>query len=216
MRCFFQAHFFSALYKMVIVSFKYINNIGVFAQCVYQPKEKAKAITLLLILVICFTGFGCAPSGETSPGTVVIEGDAVGEKVSFTLDELKSMENGLVEADYFALNSYGSKEYVHFKGIWVWHILEEKVSLKEHASKVSFLAEDGYEAMFTLDDVQREDYIDEQNPGTKYKMILAWEENGREYNLDQGNPFQLVVGQREPGDVNRPCWVRNVKTIRID
>ena len=47
-------------------------------------------------------------------------------------------------------------------------------------------------------------------------MILAWEENGREYDLKKGNPFRLVVGQRKPGDVNKPYWVNYVRTIRID
>jgi hypothetical protein len=183
-------------------------------QCIY--KNKVAVIVLTLILIICASGCGCASSEDVPRGTVVIEGDAVEGRASFTLEELKAMEDGLVEADYFALNSYGSKEYVHFKGIWVWHLLKEKANLKEHASTVSFIAEDGYEVEFTLEDVQREDYIDEQNPQTKYKMILAWEENDREYNPGKGNPFQLVVGQREPGDENRPCWVRNVKTIRID
>jgi hypothetical protein len=216
MQCFYQAHFFNALYKTIIIMFKYINKSGVSAQHVYQYKKEAKIIALLLLLIICATGCGCTPSEEVLPGTVVIEGDAVEGRASFTLEELKAMEDGLVEADYFALNSYGSKDYVHFKGIWVWHILKAKANLKEHASKVAFIAEDGYKAEFTLEDVQREDYIDEQNPQTKYKMILAWEENGREYDPEKGNPFQLVVGQREPGDENRPCWVRNVKTIRID
>ena len=90
------------------------------------------------------------------------------------------------------------------------------MSLQDHASRVTFIAEDGYEVEFPLEDIKREDYIDEQNPQTKYKMILAWEENGREYDPEKGNPFQLVVGQREPGEANRPYWVRNVMIIRID
>jgi DMSO/TMAO reductase YedYZ molybdopterin-dependent catalytic subunit len=88
--------------------------------------------------------------------------------------------------------------------------------LKDNASQVSFIAEDGYTVGYTLAEVQREDYIDEENPGAKLKLILAWEEGGEEFDPEQGNPFQLVVGQREPGDVNKPYWVRNVKTIRID
>ena len=204
-------------FKTIAVLFNYINNFGVSAaQCVYQCKEKLKAIALLLVLFICAAGCGCAQSEKVPRGTVVIKGDAVQSRASFTLDELKSMEDGLVEATYFALNSYGSKEYVHFKGVWVWHLLNEKVSLQDHASRVTFIAEDGYEVEFPLEDIKREDYIDEQNPQTKYKMILAWEENGREYNPEKGNPFQLVVGQREPGEANRPYWVRNVMIIRID
>ncbi len=177
--------------------------------------NKVISIILLLLLISIFT-LGCGPQEETAAGTIVIEGDAVESKASFTLDELKSMEEGLVEADYFSINSYGTKEYFHFKGVWVGHILQEKVNLKDHASNVTFIAEDGYTVEYTLTDVLREDYIDEQNPEMKYKMILAWEEDGREYDPQNGNPFRLVVGQKEPGDVNKPSWVSNVKTIRID
>ena len=41
------------------------------------------------------------PKEKTPSGLLVIEGDAVEDKVSFTLDELKSMPEGIVEADYF-------------------------------------------------------------------------------------------------------------------
>lgn len=184
--------------------------------CICLYKEKAVYLMLLLILLVSALVFGCAEPKEAPLGTVLIEGNAVKEKVTFTIKELKAMEDGLVEADYFAINSYGTKEYYHFKGVWVWYILQEKVSLKDTALKVSFIAEDGYKVEYSLDDVKKEDYIDEQNPETKYKMILAWEEDGREYQMDHGNPFKLVVGQKEPGDVNKPYWVRNVKTIRID
>jgi hypothetical protein len=182
----------------------------------YLHRKKALSFTLLLILALCTLTGGCAPTEEPSSGSLLIEGDGVESKVSFTLEELKSMKDGLVEADYFSINSYGSKGYSHFKGVWVWYVLNEKVSLKGDASQVSFIAEDGYQVDYTIKEVKREDYIDEQNPETKYKMILAWEENGVENDLAIGSPFQLVVGQREPGDVNRPFWVRNIKTIRVD
>ena len=85
---------------------------------------------------------GCGAPQEVLTGTVVIEGDAVKAAASFTLEELKSMEEGLVEADYVSINSYGTKEYFHYKGVWVWHIIKEKVSLRDNAAKVSFIAED--------------------------------------------------------------------------
>lgn len=182
----------------------------------FSHRKKVLPVTLLLVLILCTLAGGCSPKEEPSSGSLLIEGDAVESRVYFTLEELKSMEDGLVEADYFSINSYGSQGYSHFKGIWVWHLLSEKVSLKQSASKVSFIAEDGYQAEYTLGEIKREDYIDQQNPETKYKMILAWEENGIEYDPATGNPFQLVVGQREPGEQNRPYWVRNVKIIRVD
>lgn len=168
-------------------------------------------IFIVILLTICILGLGCATSGEAPEGDLFIEGKGVKDKVSFTMEDLKAMEDGLIEADYFALNSHGTKGYSHFKGIWTGYILNEKLALKDKASQVTFIAGDGYEVEYTLEEVMREDYIDEQNPETKYKMILAWEENGREL-----NSLQLVVGQRKPGDVNKPYWVRNVKTIRID
>ena len=181
-------------------------------------KEKAVVSTWLLLLLICIlVGCGGGPSqDEVAAGTVVIKGEAVEGKAFLTLEELKSMEEGLVEADYFCINSYGTKQCFHFKGIWVGHILQEKVNLKDQVSKVTFIAEDGYKVEYSLADVQKDDYIDEQNPETKYKMILAWEEDGREYDLQKGNPFRLVIGQKEPGDVNKPYWVSNVQTIIID
>ena len=36
------------------------------------------------------------------------------------------------------------------------------------------------------------------------------------HEIRDGQPLQLVMGQRQPGDVNKPYWVRYVKTIRID
>ncbi|MGI6452335.1 MAG: hypothetical protein ACOX0E_02445 [Syntrophomonadaceae bacterium] len=174
------------------------------------------AIIALLLWITCCLGIGCESPREVPPNSLLVEGKGVKESVLFSVEELKSLEEGIVEAEYFSINSYGTKAYTHFKGIWVWYLLSAKVSLTDDASRVSFIAEDGYTVEYMLEDVKRDDYIDEQNPHTHYKMILAWEENGYEYDERDGNPLQLVVGQREPGDVNKPYWVRNVVKISID
>ncbi|MDI9477103.1 MAG: molybdopterin-dependent oxidoreductase [Natronincolaceae bacterium] len=171
---------------------------------------------ILPIMLICIILVGCASKKEVPVGTVVVEGDAAESRAFFTLEELKAMEEGLREADYFSLNSYGTRKYFHFKGISLGYLLREKVGLKDHASKITFIAEDGYKVEYTPEDVLKKDYIDEENPEVKYEMILAWEEDGVEYNPEIGNPFRLVVGQKEPGDVNKPYWVLNVKIICID
>jgi hypothetical protein len=184
-----------------------------------QPKYllRGKVVSSLVILFLVLSSLpGCTPREKVAADILLIEGGGVKEKITFTLEELKSMEDGLVEADYFSKNSYGTEEYLHCKGIWVWYLLREKASLKEHASIVSFIADDGYKAEYTLEDVKREDYLDEHNPETGYKMILAWEIDGKENASRKESPFQLVVGQREPGDTNRPYWVRFVKTILVD
>ncbi len=175
-------------------------------------------VLLLAFLLLAMVQAGCQDGRHDSAGDgfLVIRGDAVDAETRFSMDEIKSMADGLVEDDYFSVNSYGTKEYTHFKGVWLWYLLQEKVNLKDHASKVSITAEDGYKVEYTLEEIKRDDYIDEQNPNAKYKMILAWEENGREFNTGEGNPLKLVVGQKESGEVNKPFWARNVKTIRVD
>ena len=73
-----------------------------------SPNTK-RAAALLILLIFCTFVNGCGAPQEVPTGTVVIEGDAVKAAASFTLEELKSMEEGLVEADYVSINSYGTK-----------------------------------------------------------------------------------------------------------
>lgn len=143
-------------------------------------------------------------------------GSGIESPISISLEELKNMKGGVVEDDYFSLNSYGTKEYFHFKGVAIGYLLNQKVKFKKGATKVKFIAEDGYTIEYHINEVMKEDYIDEQNPDKKYKMIIAWEENGKAYNPKQGKPFRLVVGQKGEGDINKPNWVQNIKSIQID
>lgn len=183
-----------------------------------HPKDRNLFIIGVCLLIFCLAGAGClSPDTDKAPAEeLIIEGEGVkGEKV-FTLSDLQLMEEGLVEADYFGINTYGAKGHTHFKGIGVWYLLSKQAELKDDAAYVTFIAEDGYEVTYSLAEVEKGDYIDEQNPEAKLKMILAWEENGYEYDPRVGMPLQLTVGQQEPGDINKPYWVKNVVTIRVE
>jgi len=181
-------------------------------------KSLTIVITIIILLLVCLSEGGCAsPAAEEATAEeLLIEGNGVQDRAVFTLNDLQFMEEGLVEADYFGINSYGTRGYTHFKGIGVWYLLSKQVELKDDAARVTFIAEDGYEVEYSIAEVKKEDYIDEQNPETRLKMILAWEENGYEYDPRAGMPLQLTVGQQEPGDINKPYWVKNVVTIRVE
>ncbi len=182
-----------------------------------KPIQYAVAVLLLITLLGTVGCAGEPPAVvEEEQSFITIEGPGVEIEVRLSLEELQSMSDDLVEDDYFSINTYGTEEYFHFKGVWVWAILEKKAELKEEATAVSFIAEDGYTVTYTLDEVRRDDYIDQNDPDKKYKMILAWEENHRAYDPAEGNPFRLVNGQREPGDVNKPLWVSQVQTIKVE
>lgn len=139
----------------------------------------------------------------------------VGNPLSLTLDELKAMENLIFEGDFYSLNNFGTTQHTRFKGVKLWRLLE-KAQIASDAAKVRIVATDGYEMEFTVDEVKRQDYIDETNPDVKLPMIIAWEENGQEYDVEEGPPYKLVVGQKEPGDINKPQWVSNIDRIIVE
>jgi len=178
-------------------------------------KKWLRLLLGILLLTVLFTN-GCR-SEKTGDDKAVIEinGEGILAPAKVSLEQMKGMEAGLVEADFFSLNSYGTREYTAFKGVWLWHLLQETVELKDDATQVTIVAEDGYQVTYTLEEVQRKDYLDEQNSDSTYPMIIAWEQAGQPFDPDQGNPFQLVVGQREPGDVNKPYWVRHIITLEV-
>jgi DMSO/TMAO reductase YedYZ molybdopterin-dependent catalytic subunit len=147
--------------------------------------------------------------------SLLIEGSGIEEPIALSLDELKSMTEAYYEDDYFSLNSYGTKEYFFFKGIKLGAVLE-KAGIKESAAGLTFVASDGYKFELTLEQALKDDYIDEQNPDKKYPVIIAWHENGQDYNASKGAPFRLVIGQKEPGDVNKPQWVQNIAKIIVN
>lgn len=156
-----------------------------------------------------------APSTEKEGHTLKIEGK-VQNNVTFTLDELKEMSDIIYESSYYSLNNFGTTRHDTFKGVNLWGLLNQKAQIQSDASKVTILAVDGYSMEFTVDQVKKQDYIDETNPDAKFPMIIAWEENGVEYSSDDGPPFKLIVGQTEAGDTNKPQWVSNIDKIIVE
>lgn len=154
---------------------------------------------------------------ESNEDKVVLEisGTGIDNPLKLSLDKIKEMKDYYFEDDYFSLNSFGTKEYFSFKGIKLKGILE-KAKLKEDAAAIKFVASDGYSIELTIEQALKEDYIDEQDSSKKYPVIIAWNENGEDYNAEKGLPFRLVIGQKEPGDVNKPQWVQNIAKIIVD
>lgn len=137
-------------------------------------------------------------------------------QVSLTLDELKGMNDIIFEDDFYSLNNFGTTSYTHFKGVNLWNLLEQKSGISSNATKITVIAVDGYKVEFTIDQVKKQDYIDETNLDKRFPMIIAWEEKNQEYDSSEGPPYKLVVGQREAGDVNKPQWISNIDRIIVE
>jgi DMSO/TMAO reductase YedYZ molybdopterin-dependent catalytic subunit len=151
---------------------------------------------------------------EKTGDILKVEGK-VGNKLDLSLNELKAMESIIFQGEYYSINNFGTTNHTKFKGVNLWKLLEQ-AKVSSAATKVTIMAIDGYKMEFTIDQVKRQDYIDETNPDKKLPMIIAWEENGEEYDLEEGPPFKLVVGQKEAGDVNKPQWVSNIDRIIVE
>ncbi len=155
-----------------------------------------------------------APIEEKANG-LHIQGK-VKNPLSLNLDDLKAMNDIIFKGNFYSLNNFGTRAYTEFKGVNLWSLLKSKAEISDEATKVKIIASDGYEMQFTVEQVKRQDYIDETDDTAKFPMIIAWEENGEEYDLDDGLPFKLVIGQKEPGDVNKPQWVSNIEKILVE
>ena len=92
----------------------------------------------------------------------------------------------------------------------------DKAKLKGTAKKVKFVATDGYSQELSAEEALKEDYIDEDNPEKKFPVIIAWHENGKDYDIKKGAPFRVVVGQLEVDDMNKPKWVSNIAKIIVE
>ena len=165
---------------------------------------------------------------------VYLGGKAFGARANatnFTLPEIKELiryahirdkkvyvtvNTIIFEDEFYSLNSFGTTGHTLFKGVKLWSLLEQKAKISPNASKITLIATDGYSMEFTVNQVKKLDYIDETNPNKKFPMIIAWEENGIEYDVADGPPYKLIVGQKEAGDVNKPQWVSNVDRIIVE
>lgn len=152
---------------------------------------------------------------EAQEGGLKIEGK-VEKELALSLDGLKEMKDLIFKGKFYSLNNFGTTAHTEFKGVNLWRLLDEKAKISSHATKVRIIATDGYEMEFAVEAVKRQDYIDETDPEASFPMIIAWEEDGEEYDPDYGVPFKLVVGQKEPGDTNKPQWVSNIDKIVVE
>ena len=152
---------------------------------------------------------------KVEANTLKIQGN-IANKLNLTLAELKSMNDIIFEDEFYSLNSFGTTGHTSFKGVKLWSLLEQKAKISPNASKITLIATDGYSMEFTVNQVKKLDYIDETNPEKKFPMIIAWEENGIEYDVADGPPYKLIVGQKEAGDVNKPQWVSNIDRIIVE
>lgn len=147
--------------------------------------------------------------------TLKIQGK-VSNELSLSLEELQAFTDIGFSGTFYSLNNFGTTDHTDFKGVNLWLLLRDKAGVSDSATTVKVIAVDGYEVEFSIDQVKRSDYIDETNQDVKLPVIIAWQENGENYSINDGPPYKLVIGQKEPGDINKPQWVSNIDKIIVE
>jgi len=146
---------------------------------------------------------------------IKIEGK-VSKPITLGLKQLKELVKLGYTNDYYSLNSFGTTGHTNFKGIKLWGLLTEVADIQDDAATVRIIATDGYEISLSISQVKREDYIDETDQSKMLPIIIAWQENGVDYDVNSRPPYKMVVGQKQPGDVNKPNWVSDIHRIIVE
>ena len=147
--------------------------------------------------------------------TLKIQGK-VSNELSLSLSELQAFTDIGFSGSFYSLNNFGTTNHTDFKGVNLWLLLSEKAGISDSATTVKIIALDGYEMQFSIGQVKRSDYIDETDQDVKLPIIIAWQEDGENYSINDGPPYKLVIGQKEPGDINKPQWVSNIDKIIVE
>lgn len=156
-----------------------------------------------------------APEEAVEGFVIKIEGK-VSKPITLGLKQLKELVKLGYTNDYYSLNSFGTTGHTNFKGIKLWELLTEVADIKDDATTVRIIATDGYEISLSVSQVKRQDYIDETDQSKILPIIIAWQENGVDYDVNSRPPYKLVIGQKEPGDVNKPNWVSDIHRIIVE
>ncbi len=156
---------------------------------------------------------------QADPAKIRITGAGVKTSQEYSLNELKQMKNLTVTAKYFSRGAekpgWAKASHNDFTGVLLYELLADKVGLKDSASQVRVIAEDGYVQVFSPKDLKA-DYLDETDSSKKLRMIIAWSQDGQEYEASQGAPFRLVMGQQFAGEYNRLKWVSLISRIVVE
>ncbi|MEN6351717.1 MAG: molybdopterin-dependent oxidoreductase [Syntrophomonas sp.] len=156
---------------------------------------------------------------QASPAKISISGTGIKTALKFTLDELKQMEDITISDRYFSRGTqkpgWAKTAHTDFTGVLLYELLADHAGLTAKANRVKIIAEDDYTQVFSIEEIKA-DYIDETDNGKKLRMIIAWSQDGKEYDPGQGAPFRLVMGQQFAEDYNRMKWVDHIASIVVE
>ncbi|MEG1930341.1 MAG: S-layer homology domain-containing protein [Anaerovorax sp.] len=190
---------------------------------------KILALALSIALLMTVTVFaGTDHKGNTyeayAKQLISVKGDGVSKEMTYTVGDLEKMTDGLVEGNY-TMRTLVEPHTDQYEGVSLPYLLQ-KAGVKKEASSVQIVCGDGASMNFTMEEILKEDYINEADTG-KLKVILAFGKNKTPLVPDKasagyvasvgndGGPLRLMVGQTAKGERNSPKCLQNVSSIVV-
>lgn len=157
-----------------------------------------------------------------------ISGNGAKKLVTTTVREIETLQDYIFKADYCLLNNQGTTNLSTFKGIDLYQYLNKEIGFKAGAAGVKIIASDGWSKTFTLEELAKTDYINQESSAGDLKVMLAYgcnekplvpEDSSGGYDADaknSGGPLWFIIGQTQAGDVNNSKCIKNVAEIEIE
>lgn len=199
--------------------------------------NKRIGLTRILLVMIVWAGLslltGCHQQNAgtdqessqpgSTPGVLTITGTGVLQQTSYSLEELKSMdEEALVSESYSAVNNWPAQKFYVGKGIRLDYLLS-KAGIAENAQTIIVRAGDGYNLTFTREQLEEKrfcypDLLKGSEEGAReVPAILAWEyrEGTSDLNKAISGSLCLLLGQKGLNDAVTSAYIKNVVSIEV-
>ena len=117
--------------------------------------------------------------------------------------------------EYAWENSAGSTDVDTMIGVYMEDLLQFIPQLSEHATSITVTATDGYSFDYNLNN---NDYGIYWTDIGGNKIMLAWRGTASrtDRNIIDFSLPRLIVGQKTPGDINRPMWISDISSITVN
>ena len=152
------------------------------------------------------------------PVILTITGDGVREETTWSLEQLQALEGGYRELTFSTTNNWPSFGHMEAHGVSVHYLLQQAGMLNSAAS-FRFLAEDGYHATLTYNQLFGNlfSYASHSAEGSSGASVIepliswAWGDVGRV----RTENIRSFLGQNGPWTVNMASFVRDLYRIEV-
>lgn len=156
------------------------------------------------------------------PGVIAVTGDGIDKEKSFTIEEIKGMDDALAGACYSSVNLWPTIKFYTGKGIYLWSLLQ-KTGIKKEAQTITVWGSDGYSTVFTREQLEEKRYYypnilkGNREGAQEVPPILAWEysEGTGISEGAEGGEICLFFGQKGLNDATAAAFVKKVAAIEV-